>query len=121
VRFYTVHLRFGGAPVLLAEGFSWGAAIFGPIWLLAHRAWIAAAIALAVALAIGVLARGSPAAAALWLAYAWLLGLFGRDLVRWSLERRGYALAHVVAARDAEAAYGRLLAARPDLITALPP
>jgi uncharacterized protein DUF2628 len=117
VRFYTVHLRQGSPPVLVAEGFSWGAAIFGPIWLLAHRAWVPAALALAVAVLIGVFAPPA-AAAAFGLAFVWLLGLFGRDLVGWSLERRGYRLAHVVAARDAEAAYGRLLAARPDLAAA---
>jgi hypothetical protein len=36
-------------------------------------------------------------------------------MVRWSLARRGYILAHVVAARDEEGALGRLLTARDDL------
>lgn len=112
-----MHLRPGAAPVLVPEKFSWGAAIFGPIWLLAHRAWVAAAIALAVILAIGVLTC-SIATVVLWLAYAWLLGLFGHDLWRGALARRDYALVHVVAARDAESAYARLLAARPDLVAA---
>lgn len=115
MRFYTVHLRAGAEPVLVPEGFSWGAAIFGPIWLVSHRSWIPAALALAAGAAIGVLARGT-AAAILWLAYVWLLGLVGNDLRRWSLAARGYALVHVVAARDAEAAHARLFAARPDLI-----
>jgi len=117
VRFYTAHLRSGAPPVLVAEGFTWGGAIFGPLWLLAHRAWIAGAIALAIGVAIGVLAGGT-LAAMLWLAYVWLLGLNGHDLLRWSLLRRGYALAHIVAARDWEGAYARLLAGRPDLATA---
>lgn len=112
-----MHLRAGAAPVLVPEKFSWGAAIFGPLWLLAHRAWVAAAIALAVIVAIGVLSWGT-ATIVLWLAYAWLLGLFGFDLWRWALERSGYALVHVVAARDAEGAHARLLAARPDLVGA---
>jgi hypothetical protein len=60
---------------------------------------------------------GGPAAALLWLAYVWLLGLFGHDFQRGALERRGYVLTHVLAARDEEAAYARLLAARPELIT----
>ncbi len=54
--------------------------------------------------------------AALGLALAVLLGLFGHDLRRWSLARRGFLLAHVVAARDQDEAMARLLAARPDLI-----
>jgi hypothetical protein len=110
-----VHLRPGAASILIPEKFSWGAAIFGPIWLLAHRAWIAAAISLLVIVAIGALSRGT-VTAVLWLAYAWLLGLFAHDLWRWALEARGYALVHVVAARDAESAHARLFAARPDLV-----
>ena len=117
MRYYTVHLRPGAAPVLVPEKFSWGAAIFGPIWLLAHRAWIAAAIALAIVVAIVALSWGT-VTVVLWLAYAWLLGLLGHDLWRWALEGRGYALVHVVAARDAESAQARLLAARPDLVAA---
>ena len=117
MRYYTVHLRPGAAPILVPEKFSWGAAIFGPIWLLAHRAWIAAAISVLAIVAIEALSRGT-ATVVLWLAYAWLLGLFGHDLRRWTLEGRGYALVHVVAARDAESAHARLFAARPDLVAA---
>ena len=43
---YTAHLAPGRAPVLLRDGFSWGAFFFGPFWLLAHRAWIPGAVAL---------------------------------------------------------------------------
>ena len=46
---------------------------------------------------------------------AWGWGVFGRDLVRWSLARRGFDEAHVIAARDADTALARLLARRPDL------
>ncbi len=115
--FYTVHLRTGAAPVLVAERFSLAAGVFGPLWLAAHRAWIAAAIALAIAIVIGVFARGTVAALS-WFAYVWLLGMFGHDLERWALERRGYVLVHVLAARDDEGAHARLLAARPELIPA---
>ena len=112
MRYYTALLAPGRAPVLLREGFSWGAFFFGPFWLLAHRAWIPGAVALLVfALAGGV--RG--AAVPLWGVLAVAAGVFGRDLVRWSWEQRGYHLAHVLAARNGEAALARLLAARTDL------
>ena len=39
----------------------------------------------------------------------------GAFMRRWALEARGYTLAHVVAAPDADAAFARLLTARPDL------
>ncbi len=50
------------------------------------------------------------------IALAWLAGLVGRDLVRWSLARRGYVLAHVVAAPDRDAALARVLAVREDQV-----
>ena len=115
MRIYTVHLSlWGRPPVLLREGFSWGALIFGPLWLAAHRAWIPAALALCLYVLIAAL----PLPGIQWilaLALAWALGLWGHDLARWSLARRGYSLAHVVAARDADAAFVRLLDRRPDL------
>lgn len=115
MRFWTAHIAPDRAPVLLREGFSLAAVVFGVLWLLWWRAWIPALLwgcaqALMVALTDGtvrvVLAWG----------LAWLLGLYGRDMVRWSLARRGYTLEHVVAARDEDSALGRLLAARPDLM-----
>ncbi|MDA8252452.1 MAG: DUF2628 domain-containing protein [Rhodospirillales bacterium] len=111
---YTAHLRPRRPPVLVREGFAWGALVFGPLWLLAQRAWIAGVLALCADVLIALI----PADNLLWplhLALAWALGLFGHDLVRWSLARRGYLLAHVVAAGDADAAFARLLARRPDL------
>ena len=118
MRTYTAHLAPHREPVLLREAFSWGAFLFGPLWLLARRAWIPAVLVLAALVAVAaVLPRwaGPPSGFALFL----LAGVLGRDWVRWSLERRGYALSHVLAARDRDAAFARLLAARPDLGTAL--
>ena len=114
MRTYTAHLKPVRRPVLVREGWSWGAALFGPIWLLAHRAWIPALIWLAawmLALALAPYAFRPP----MLLGIGLITGLTGRDLVRRSLDRRGYVLAHVLAARDEETALGRLLTARPDL------
>jgi len=114
MRSYTAHVLPDRPPVLLLEGWSWGAAIFGPLWLLAHRAWIPAlAFAVVVVLVQALAPAGLNAVLALGLGA--LSGLLGRDAVRWSLERRGYVLAHVVAARDHDAALARLLHARTDL------
>jgi hypothetical protein len=101
--------------VLIREGFSWGALVFGPLWLFAHRAWIPGVLVLFLDMAIGALTTGI-LRAALSLAMAWLLGLVGQDLRRWSLERRGYLMPHIVAATDEDAAMARLLQRRPDLI-----
>jgi hypothetical protein len=114
VKFWTAHIRSGAAPVLVREGFSWGALLFGPLWLAVHRAWIAAVLTIVAAVLIIVLAKGGVAAALLTTLIV-LLGLSGNDVRRWSLDHRGYLLAQVVVARSEMEALGRLLGRRPDL------
>jgi hypothetical protein len=121
MRIYTAHLAPGRAPRLVREGFSLGAFLFGPLWLFAHRAWVAGVIALAVLILIGVLAGAMPGSngpAILLLGYAALLGWNGRDLCRWSLARQGYEESHVLAGRDSDAAYARLILSDPTLAAA---
>jgi O-antigen ligase len=115
VRTWTVHLRPGTGPLLVPEAFAWGAALFGPLWLLFHRAWIPAVLTLCAQAAITAVAATGAAGAVAGLALAWLLGLFGQDLRRWSLARRGFVLSHVVAAATADAATMRLYTQRPEL------
>ena len=104
---YTAHIRPDRPPVLVKEAFAWGAFLFGPVWLLAQGVWIAAIVSVAVfALPF---AAPPPLRGVLLVALLLVLGLTGRDLVRWSLRRRGYAFAHVVAGRSADDAYLRLL------------
>ena len=119
MRVYTAHLRPARDPVLVREGWSWGGFLFGPLWLFTKRAWIAGIIDLAAFVALVALAPAplqGPGAFGL----ALLVGLLGRDLVRWSLGRRGYALEHVVVAHDTDDALKRLFAARADLRDAQP-
>jgi hypothetical protein len=120
VKIYTALLKSGAEPILVKEGFAWGAVLLGPLWLLAHRAWIAAAISLAACVLIAVLVP-APASDILLLAVACGLGFIGNDLRRWALEHRGYLLQHVLAARGEEEALGRLLTFRPDLNTVFRP
>jgi hypothetical protein len=113
VKIWTAHTRPETPPVLVREGFSWGALLFGPFWLFAHRAWVAGVLSLCAAIVLVLLdGRIGPI---LVLGLAWLLGLTGRDLWRWSLDRRGFTAAHVIAASNADGAFARLLARRPDL------
>lgn len=111
---YTALLKADAQPILVREGFSWGAFIFGPVWLVAHRAWIAAAISLAAYVLVAAL-TSQPAGVILGTGIALIIGLTGNDLRRWALENRGYLLVHVVAAGGHDDAFTRLLAYRPDL------
>ncbi len=115
MKVYTAHLRAGRPPILVRERFAWGALLFGPFWLLAHRAWIPGVLGLCAWAALRLLVP-PPFTTAVLLPLAWAFGVFGNDLRRWSLERSGYLLAHVVAAPDEDAALARLLDQRPDLV-----
>lgn len=115
MRIYTAHVSETAPPVLIREGYAWGAAVFGPFWLIAHRAWAAAVVVICLDAFI-LLRLPAHLHAPLLLIMDVALGLFGHDLWREALSRRGYVAAHVLAGRDWEAAYGRLLAARPDLV-----
>ena len=117
MRVYTAHLppAAAAAPVLLREGFAWGACLFGGVWLAAHRLWLAALIWFGLAV-LGALLLPSWALAPVGLAAALLLGFHGQDLRRAALSRRGWQPGEVVAASDAEAALARLLDARPELL-----
>jgi hypothetical protein len=114
VKLYSAHLKADAEPILVPEGFSWGALIFGPLWLLVHRAWIAAGLSFAVFVFIAVLAP-EPAGTFLSIGLSVILGLIGRDLWSAALEHRGYVLVHVLAARGRDEAWLRLIANRPDL------
>ena len=114
MKFWTAHVRPGTPPVLVREGFSWGALLFGPLWLAAHRAWLAAVFVVAAMVLISCLASGS-IELALLVALIMLLGLSGHDLRRWSLDHRGFLQSQVIAARDETQALGELLSRRPDL------
>ena len=114
MKFWTAHVRQGTAPVLVREGFSWGALFLGPLWFAALRAWIPAVLTLVTMVLILFLAPEG-IATVLMVGLGWLLGLAGQDLRRWSLDNRGYLLAQVIAAHTELAALERLLTRRPDL------
>ena len=64
--------------VFIKDGFSWAAALFAPIWLIAHRLWWAL------------------------LGFVLLSGSFEADpLRRWALERRGWRMLGTVTGKTA--------------------
>ena len=124
MRVWTVHtapaaapIRPARAPVLVREGFSWGAFLFSLPWLLLHRLWLTALLWVAGALAL-MLLLPAPTGVVAVLAGQFLLGCHAPDLRRWGLRRRGYDGLHLVAERDEDRAVARLLETRPELVRA---
>ena len=99
---------------MLRDGFSLGAFLFGPLWLLARRAWVPAALSFAVYVLAGVLLPDA-ATGVIFPALMLLHGLSANEVLAWALERRGYHLSQVISARTEADALERLLTWRPDL------
>ena len=104
--------------VLIAEGFNWAALIFGPIWALWHGLWRSATVLLLIGVAIGGLgavAGVAPNGVSLLQILVQIgLGLWGNDLRRAALARRGYVERAVVAGRnEGEAQYRYYTTATP--------
>ena len=90
--------------VLLKEGFTFWAFIFGPVWLLAKRQWvlllgfIVCAVVTRLAVALFDLPLLTFVVIALFLHV--MLGYHANDLRAWRLKRRGYRYAGVLAAES---------------------
>jgi hypothetical protein len=119
MRVWTVHVRQGRETVLVREGFAWLAFLFPLLWFLANRMWLVLVLTLALGVAFGAVADrlAEPLVIAVGLAAQVLIGFHARDLRRWTLARRGWAMIGVVAAPGGEdSALARLYGARPDLL-----
>ena len=132
MRIYTVHVRRAPVDVerdleVVGEGFAWLAFLYplSILWALAHRMWpVAAGLIVLPFLVEGLTALvgdGTGLQAVLMIAAALALGVFASELRRWDLRRRGFVLAGVVAARNADAAERRLFDLNPQLAEDLGP
>jgi hypothetical protein len=97
--------------VFVRDGFHLWALVFGPLWLVAHRLWLAL-IGWIVALAVVDLAMTALGAggAAIFLAnvlIGLLMGFEAASLQRWTLSRRHWRQLDIVVADDEEAAERR--------------
>jgi Protein of unknown function (DUF2628) len=120
---YTVHeppqrdadlLAHTGRFVFIRDGFSWGAFLLAPLWMLRHKLWLALVGYLALAGAVGAILWlvGASANTAITVAIllSALIGFEASSLRRWALERRGWADRGVVVAEDEESAERRFFA-----------
>ncbi len=105
-RVYTVLVPPGeaaGEAVPVAEGFSWGAVLTGPVWFLWNRAWLGLAI-YAVGLLVlwrCYLSFDALAFAPLACGFLWLVGLSANDALRRERAARGWEIGDVVVASNA--------------------
>ena len=92
---------------IVRDRFSWLALVMPVVWLLWHRAWLAAALAFAVQ-ALGSAVADHPvfglAGLGLCLATSLLVALEGPSMVVAGLERRGWTVDAVISADDRETA-----------------
>jgi hypothetical protein len=92
----------GPALRLLPEGSSLLATLFGPLWLAAHGAWLAALAAAIVELLLGracAIPQLWPVAPALLAGTVAAIGLFAQDIRRWELSLGGWREIGLVAGR----------------------
>src|SRR4051794_28425543 len=116
---YTVHapatsgadLRATDRFVFVRDGFHFWAMIFGPIWLVWHRLWLAligwVIFVVALDLVLSSLGVGSTEIFFANFLLALLTGFEAASLQRWTLPRRNWRQLDVVVGEDAEAAERR--------------
>ncbi len=86
------------------EGFTIWGFLFGPLWLLYNRAWLAFILTLILmaGLAAVLVQFGlkDQAPAIVDVLVSLIIGFEGNNILRWSLQRKGYALLGSVAGRN---------------------
>ncbi|ABD05117.1 conserved hypothetical protein [Rhodopseudomonas palustris HaA2] len=97
--------------VFVRDGFYVWAFVFGPLWLLTRRLWLALlgylVVVVAMTVALATLRVGAGPRFAVMLLMALLLGLEAASLWRWTLRRRGWRQLDVVIGDDMPSAERR--------------
>ena len=112
---YTVHAPTANADIAAIErfafvrdGFHFWAAVFGPLWLVWHRLWLALIgwIVVILAVDVGMTGLGANGTAILLanVLIALLMGFEASSVRRWTLSRRNWRQLDIVVARNQEAA-----------------
>src|SRR5260370_37347290 len=116
---YTVHapVKNGGGIAaverfaFVRDGFHFWAAVFGPLWLVWHRLWLALIgwIIVALAINVGMARLGAGGTAIFWadVLIALLMGFEASSVRRWTLSRRHWRQLDIVVARNWESAERR--------------
>ncbi len=93
------------------DGFSWGAFLFGPVWMLRHRMWLSLFLYVLIVgglmFAMSRMRLSTTVEIAMLFAVAVLIGLESGTLRRWKLTRSKWIDHGIVVADDVEAAERR--------------
>ncbi len=123
---FTVHISDSAAKpdlVLIKDGFSWPAAVFGFLWALAVGAWALALALFVVQVAVSALLplviENTEALGVAQLGSAVVIGLVANEARRWFLGFGGLREAGVVTGADKDQAEQRFLDAHPDVTARL--
>ena len=115
---YTVHAPTANSGIAAIErfafvrdGFHFWAAVFGPLWLVWHRLWLALIgwIVVILAVDVGMTGLGANGTAILLanVLIALLMGFEASSVRRWTLSRRNWRQLDIVVADDEEQAERR--------------
>lgn len=117
MRTYTFHLPSDAiageshgleTAILVPDGFSLRAFVFGPLWFFFHRLWLAGLGVLALLVAAGFAGRflglGSVSGFLITVLLLLLVGMEASSLRRWTYARRGRPARDAVVAHSAEEA-----------------
>jgi uncharacterized protein DUF2628 len=133
---YTVHQpplkKYEAAPdperfAFVRDGFSFWAFLFGPLWMLRHRMWLAfiGYIVVAVAMQLGLRVVGASGGAATFAALmlALLVGMEAGTLRRFTLGRRGWRNVGTIVGSDRDTVERRFFDAwvRGETLGPIPP
>lgn len=101
---YSVYARSDAVPTLVADRFSWFAAILPPVYAIVHGLWAALAGWIVGVVLLSVLAGWIGGGAAFWIyiAIAVLTGFEAPTLVRRKLGRGGWGYRTDIVAADAD-------------------
>jgi hypothetical protein len=107
---FTVHepppsgdlMRDAERVTFVRDGFSWPALLIPFVWLLWHRMWLVLVLWIAIVVIVqwGASLVGEPAPLIAAVVIALVMGFEASSLRRWTLERRRFRFAGVVAGAD---------------------
>lgn len=105
-------MRDAERTAFVREGFSWLALLLPFLWLIWHRMWLVLVMWIAVSVLTqwGASLVGDPAPLIAGLAVSLLMGFEANGLRRWTLSRRGFRFAGVVAGANRDECERRFFA-----------